>query len=396
MNRSTVVVVGAGPVGMLTALGLAQAGVDVTLVEANAGIVAEPRAMTYHWAVHDGMERLGLLEDMIEEGFKLREMCYRVLSTGEVIRFDIDAVSELTRHPYAVVLGQDQLEGIILRRLAGLSNVRVDWRTRVTGLEQDEAGATVLAERDGEHLRYRADWVVGADGARSIVRKLSGASFDGMTWPERFVATNVECDLEAHGWDPCNYVVDAKDGAVIAKVTRAGIWRVTFAEDVSLPLDSVEERIHAYYARVLPPDMPYRLVLHSAYNMHQRWVDRMRIGRVLLAGDAAHVTNPTNGFGLVSGMLDAQVLIDALAAVIGGTASPVVLDRYAEERRRVFEQVASPSSVETKRLVFHSADAERLSRDLARLREIAASRDLLRERFLVGHKLRTPSVVEAA
>lgn len=396
MKNSTVIIVGAGPVGMITALGLAQSGLDVTLIEANAGIVPEPRAMTYHWAVHEGMEKLGLLDDMVEEGFKLHEMCYRILSSGEVIRLNIDAVKDLTPHPYAVVLGQDQLEHIVLRRLQAMPNVRIHWRTRLLDLSQHDDGVEVTAERDGVPEVYRADWLVGADGGRSSVRKLIGASFDGMTWPQRFVATNVECDLEAHGWDPCNYVVDSKDGAVVAKVTRSGIWRVTFAEDVTLPLEDVEDRIHAYYARVLPKDMPYTLLLHSAYNMHQRWVDRMRVGRVLLAGDAAHVTNPTNGFGLVSGMLDAQVLIEALAAVANGHAPESVLDRYAEERRRVFEQVASPSSVETKRLVFHSDDPVRLEQDLTRLRAMAADRDLLRERFLIGRQLCTPSVLAAA
>lgn len=119
----------------------------------------------------------------------------------------------------------------------------------------------------------------------------------------------------------------------------------------------------------------------------------MRIGRVLLAGDAAHVTNPTNGFGLVSGMLDAQVLIEALAAVADGRAPESVLDRYSEERVRVFAEIASPSSVETKRLVFHSDDPVRLEEDLARLRAMANDRALLRERFQIGARLRTPSVL---
>jgi 3-(3-hydroxy-phenyl)propionate hydroxylase len=393
MKQSTVIIVGAGPVGMITALGLAQAGLDVTLIEAHAGIIPEPRAMTYHWAVHEGMQKLGLLDDMIEEGFKLHEMCYRILATGEVIRLGIDAISDLTPYPYAVVLGQDQLEGIVLRRLEAMPNVRIHWSTTVRELRQDDVGVEVVAEHDSRDVTFRADWLVGTDGGRSTVRKLVGATFEGMTWPQRFIATNVQCDLEAWGWDPCNYLVDPNDGAVIAKVTRSGIWRVTFSEDVSLPLESVEERIQAFYDRVLPQGMPYTKLLHSAYNMHQRWTDRMRIGRVLLAGDAAHVTNPTNGFGLVSGMLDAQVLIEALAAVADGRAPESVLDRYSEERVRVFAEIASPSSVETKRLVFHSDDPVRLEEDLARLRAMANDRALLRERFQIGARLRTPSVL---
>ncbi|MCD9027976.1 FAD-dependent monooxygenase [Luteimonas sp. BDR2-5] len=391
-----VIIVGAGPVGMITALGLARAGIGVRILEANAGIVPEPRAMTYHWTVHEGMQRLGLLDDMIAEGFKLHQMCYRILATGEVIRLDIGAMEGHTAHPYAVVLGQDQLEAIVLRHLARMPNVRIDWNTTVTGLAQDADGVTVEAEHEGVAVRRRAHWVVGADGGRSRVRKSIGVRFEGMTWPQRFVATNVVCDLEAHGWDPCNHLVDPADGAVIAKVTRSGIWRVTFSEDATLPLDGVVERIHAYYARVLPAGMPYELVLHSAYNMHQRVADRLRVGRVLLAGDAAHVTNPTNGFGLVSGILDSQVLSGALAAVLQGRAPDTVLDRYAEDRKRVFEEVASPSSVETKRLVFHSDDPGRLERDLQRLRAVAVDAALSRRQFMIGHRLQTPSLVAAA
>lgn len=396
MNRSSVMIVGAGPVGMINALGLARTGVDVVVLEVNPGIVPEPRAMTYHWTVHEGMERLGLLDDMVEEGFKLREMCYRVFATGEVIRHDISAMEGHTKHPYAVVLGQDQLEGIVLRHLAEYPNVTIHWNTSMTALEQDNAGVTVHAERDGEAVEYHADWLIGADGGRSNVRRQIGVDFPGITWPQRFVATNIVCDLEKHGWDVCSYLVDPQHGAVIAKVTKSGIWRVTFSEETSLTLDGIEDRIHAYYAKVLPPGLEYELSLYSAYNMHQRIAERMRVGRVLLAGDAAHVTNPTNGFGLVSGMLDAQVLSEALAAVVQGQASDAVLDRYAEDRKRVFEETASPSSVETKRLVFHSDDPARLERDLENLRRVATDPELARQRFMVGHRLQTGSVLLAA
>lgn len=395
MEHSSVVIVGAGPVGMICALGLARAGVDVTVLERNAGIVPEPRAMTYHWTVHEGMKRLGLLDDMIEEGFKLHEMCYRIFRTGEVIRLNIAAMQGYTEHPYAVVLGQDQLEHIVLKHLEQYRNVRIVWNTRVVGLEQDPDGVTVVAESKGAQAGYRADWVIGADGGRSLVRKAIGVDFPGMTWPQRFVATNVLYDFEAHGWDACNYLVDPEFGAVIAKVTRSGIWRVTFSESAELPLEGVEDRIKAYYERVFPGREPYELLLYSAYNMHQRVAERFRVGRVLLAGDAAHVTNPTNGFGLVSGMLDSQVLSEALAAVVQGRAETSVLDRYAEDRKRVFEETASPSSVETKRLVFHSNDPARLESDLARLRQVAINPELARAQFMIGHRLQTSQLVAA-
>jgi 3-(3-hydroxy-phenyl)propionate hydroxylase/6-hydroxy-3-succinoylpyridine 3-monooxygenase len=119
----------------------------------------------------------------------------------------------------------------------------------------------------------------------------------------------------------------------------------------------------------------------------------MRDGRVLLAGDAAHATNPTGGLGLTSGMLDTFVLYDALAAVIGGAVGAEVLDRYSEERLRVFTEIASPQASEWKRLVFHSDDPERLEGDLGMLRTVAADADARREGFLSMQALKTPSLV---
>jgi 3-(3-hydroxy-phenyl)propionate hydroxylase/6-hydroxy-3-succinoylpyridine 3-monooxygenase len=119
----------------------------------------------------------------------------------------------------------------------------------------------------------------------------------------------------------------------------------------------------------------------------------MRDGRVLLAGDAAHATNPTGGLGLTSGMLDTFVLYDALAAVIGGDADDAILDRYSEDRLRIFTEIASPQASEWKRLVFHSHDPERLEGDLGMLRHVEGDPDARREGFLSMRGLVTPSLV---
>jgi 3-(3-hydroxy-phenyl)propionate hydroxylase/6-hydroxy-3-succinoylpyridine 3-monooxygenase len=149
----------------------------------------------------------------------------------------------------------------------------------------------------------------------------------------------------------------------------------------------------AFFDAVLPGPKDFELVHHSPYRMHQRAAETFRVGRVLLAGDAAHATNPTGGLGLTSGILDAEVLHPALAAVVRGEASEDVLDRYAHERRRVFLEVASPQASELKRLVYHSADPERLEADLSGLRAVAADAELRRGSQLALLKLRTPQLV---
>jgi len=128
--------------------------------------------------------------------------------------------------------------------------------------------------------------------------------------------------------------------------------------------------------------------------MHQRAATTMRAGRVLLAGDAAHATNPTGGLGLTSGLFDTFVLYDSLAAVIKGTARESVLDRYAEERRRTFLEIASPQATANKRLIYHTSDPVELEARLAKLRALAADEDAQRTSFLFTKQLETPPLVQ--
>jgi 3-(3-hydroxy-phenyl)propionate hydroxylase len=201
-------------------------------------------------------------------------------------------------------------------------------------------------------------------------------------------------DFGALGYGPGNFLIHPEHGAVIARIDNEGLWRCTYCEDLSLPEETIPDRMPAYFRTILPADSDLpEVVQWSPYRMHQRAAERLREGRVLLAGDAAHATNPTGGLGLTSGMLDTFVLYDALAAVIGGAASDEVLDRYSDERLRVFTELASPQASEWKRLVFHSHDPERLEQDLGMLRHVAGDPDARREGFLSMQALITPSLV---
>jgi 3-(3-hydroxy-phenyl)propionate hydroxylase/6-hydroxy-3-succinoylpyridine 3-monooxygenase len=143
----------------------------------------------------------------------------------------------------------------------------------------------------------------------------------------------------------------------------------------------------------MPADASFELVAKSMYRMHQRATETMRVGRVLFAGDAAHVTNPTSGFGLVGGLYDAYVLTEALGPVIRDEASDAVLDRYSDDRLSAFWTVSSPVSTESKRLVFHSEDADRLEVDMKMYRRIAADPALLVSFWSQGKRIETPSVL---
>ncbi len=393
MKRDNVIVVGAGPTGLITALGLARAGVDVTVLESEAAIVDSPRAVVYHWAVLDGLAGVGILDEAIRTGFANPELCIIVPKTGEKIRLNINVLAGEVTHPYQVHLGQDKLAEIALRHLLRFPHARVHWSTKVVGLRQDGARVSVRADTPGGPVDFDAGWVVGADGGHSSVRQLLGLHMEGMTWPERFVATNIRYDYAKCGYAPANVVIDAPYGAIVARIDHTGLWRCTYCEDDSLPEETILERMPAYFNVALPGSKHYELVQYSPYRMHQRCAERMRVGRALLAGDAAHITNPTGGLGLTSGLYDAYVLYEALAAVIHGEVAEDVLDRYSEERRRAFLEHASPEASNFKRMVYHAKSDAELEAQLAGFREAARDQSLQRLIFLTAKKLETPSLL---
>lgn len=387
MSDNGVIIVGAGPVGLITALGLAQRGVEVTLLDGADDILDEPRGMTYHWAVLAGLERLGVLDDAMAIGWLNHDWSAQIHATGERISMDIGLLKDDVRHPYSLILGQDALGGVVKEHLERLPNATIRWGHRVAGLDQDGSGVTVHVETaDGAH-DLRCGWLVGADGGRSVVRRELGLGFEGMTWDERFVATNCRGGYDDHFVS--GYLVDAEHGAVIHKITQDGLWRHTFAEPLDLPEEGIEERIAAHFRAVLPEeDFNHEMLLWRHYRMHQRSAQTYRVGRTLLAGDAAHVTNPTRGFGLVGGMFDAFALAEALGAVVLDHADDVLLDRYAEERKRVFWDYTTPISSQAKRMVFEPTQ-ERLDA----FREAAADPVKTRQYLLSGVALATPSLL---
>jgi 3-(3-hydroxy-phenyl)propionate hydroxylase/6-hydroxy-3-succinoylpyridine 3-monooxygenase len=391
-----VVVVGGGPVGFIAALGLAQAGVRLTVIEAEPQIVNSPRAAVYFWSVLEGFERLGILEEAEAVGVRKQDYTYLVRGTGERIAYSMEVLAGHTPHPYNLHLPQDRLADVAMRKLQSLPNATVRFGARLEQLEQNADGVTlsVVTERETQELRAR--WVIAADGAASTVRRLLGLPFEGVTWPERFVATNVYCDFERHGYARATFVIDGRFGAVIAILNDEGLWRCTYMEDARLPEETFLERLPQMYRTILPAESAYRLERASPYRMHQRSAQRYRVGRVVLAGDAAHVTNPTGGLGLTSGLLDSYALYPALAAVVLEGADDEVLDRYSTARRDIFVNRVSPQATANKRLIFHANGGGReLEEALAVLRRLATDPEFRCQRLMFTKSLETAPLLGA-
>jgi 3-(3-hydroxy-phenyl)propionate hydroxylase/6-hydroxy-3-succinoylpyridine 3-monooxygenase len=390
-----VIVVGGGPTGFMNALGLAQAGVRVTVLEAEPAIIDSPRAAVYFWSVLDGLERLGILADAEAAGFRKQDYTYLVHRTGERIVYSLEVLEGHTRRPYNLHLGQHLLAGIAMRRLSNFPNATIRFGTRLRKLEQDDDGVTLTVSGEAARAEeLRAKWVIGADGAASTVRQQLGLTFDGMTWPERFVATNVYYDFERHGYARSTFVIDERFGAIIAMLNSDGLWRCTYMEDAALSEETFMERLPRMYEAILPGKGAYTVERASPYRMHQRSAQRYRAGRVVLAGDAAHVTNPTGGLGLTCGLFDSFALYPALAAVVLDGADDEVLDRYAQARRDAFVDRASPQAIANKQLIYHAnGGGTGLEGALAALRRFSSDRAFLLQRLMFTRSLETPPLL---
>jgi len=386
--KESVIIVGGGPVGLLTALGLGQKGIDVTVLEAEDRPSDSPRALAYPAPILEHFDNLGILETCKTLGIVKTAVDWLVHDTGEMLHMSMDSLKEVSDYPMSLHLGQDKIALVVLEKLAELPNVSVRFSAKVKDIVQDQAGVRVTLDDGADEEVVEGNWLVGCDGASSLVReRVLKTNFFGITWPERFVATNIYFDFEAEGYTATTFQVDHDNGAVIVKIDPEGLWRCTYMESEALPVETVGERIADKFKTLLPGDGAWTLKQHSPYRMHQRCADTMREGRILLAGDAAHITNPTGGLGLTSGVLDSMALVEALGQVITEGRDSAILTEYSDDRRRKFLEIASPRASLNKQIVFHMGPGHQRDEWLGYMRRAAQNPDMLRQMFSFSEQL---------
>jgi 3-(3-hydroxy-phenyl)propionate hydroxylase len=355
-GKLPVVIAGAGPTGLMCALALARRGVQVVVCEAEPSLTHDLRAGTFHPPTQEMMAPYGITARMHEHGLQVRRWQIRSRRGGLVAEFDLGLLADETPYPYRLHLEQHRLTPIQLDILRKEPTAEVHFRHRVTGFEQKANSVLVRFESEGIPGKLEASWLVGADGGRSTIRKLLPVEFEGFTWPEQFLVVSTPYDLARHGFTMNAYVADPVEWAAVFKmpdVGPPGLWRLAFPCDPGMPEDalldprSVQARMQGFLAL----EHDYEVRYQSIYRVHQRVASEWRCGRVLLAGDAAHLNNPLGGFGLNSGIHDAITLAEKLARVWRGEADDSLLDLYVRQRRAATIDHVQAMSIRNKRLL---------------------------------------------
>jgi 3-(3-hydroxy-phenyl)propionate hydroxylase len=356
MKTSRIIVVGAGPVGVVAALACAQHGFAVTLLEAESKVDDSPRAATTHPATLEMIDRLGLIESFIAQGLVARYFHFWDRPTRtRIAEFDHDLLRGETRFPFVVQTEQHKLANMGMDRLREYSESIIRFETRVTEIRQDDGGVTATAEGPDGIEEFQADYLIGADGGRSTVRKALNIDFEGYTWPERFLIFTVTDDFQQM-LDCCyrNYFADPQEWVNLFKIAGddgKGRWRACFPGriDEAEAQALTDEAVHGRIQRAFPKGESYNLVHRNLYKTHQRVAAKFRVGRVFLAGDAAHVNNPIGGLGLNCGIHDAIELADTLQQFVAGRADESLLDRYERRRRTMNIQFVQEATIANKK-----------------------------------------------
>jgi 3-(3-hydroxy-phenyl)propionate hydroxylase len=358
MDREPVLIAGAGPVGVVAALALAQRDIPVRVFEAAEQVNDAPRASTLHPATLELLSKLGLLNDVIAQGLVAPTFQFWDRPTGRLVaEFDHAILKHDTNCPFVVQCEQHKLARLCIGRLKSFRHAQVSFVSPVTSIRDSDNGveATIVTS-SGEHS-VRGSYLIGADGGRSTVRKALDIDFEGYTFPERFLVLTTSQDFaRARGVAFRAYFSDPDEWAALFKVAGndgRGSWRAVFPtvpgqddEDVTNEA-ATEARLQKFF----PKPGRYEVLHRNIYHVHQRVAASFQKGRIFLVGDSAHVNNPLGGLGLNCGIHDAVLLATLLSSVLLGERPQSDLSQYEAIRRPInIEYVQQQTIANKKRL----------------------------------------------
>ncbi|MEL6198645.1 MAG: NAD(P)/FAD-dependent oxidoreductase [Pseudomonadota bacterium] len=371
MRQVDVAVVGAGPVGTVAAAALQQRGINVAVFEAGKTVASDLRASTFHPPTLEMLESLGIIDDLLAYGLKAPIYHLRERASGDTVAFDMGELVGDTHFPFRLQCEQHVMSGMLAERIAARTEPVFHFEHRVVAFEQDDGGVTLALETPVAIEKVRARYVIAADGGNSITRKWLGATFDGFTYPEKFLCLSTERDLadDIRGLAYVNYVSDPEEWLVLLRTPN--VWRVLVPVDASsddavLLADATRDEVFSRLIGEAAVPTTHRTI----YRVHQRVVERFCHGRICLVGDAAHLNNPLGGFGMNSGIHDVWSLADVLAQALDGEHDAEALKQWDRQRHAVTHAFIQAQSMQNKRFIEQGAAGHD-----ARFAEMRATRD---------------------
>lgn len=335
-----VIVVGAGPVGMATALMLAGWSIPVVVLESKAGLDdIGSKAICMQRDVLDIFDRIGCAEPMMAEGvtWNVGRTYYR---DHELFVTSLPD-SGRSAFPWFINIAQTSTERYLLERVQATPLIDVRWGCQVTGVQQDADSAWVTYDSPAGPQTAAGQYVVGCDGSRSRVRRLLGLDFPGHSFDDQFLICDVRAKVDLGTerrfyfdppWNPGRQV--------LVHPQPDDVWRIDWQVpgDFDLEAERASGALEVRIRQIIGATTPYEIVWASQYRFHERMASAFAVNRVFLAGDSAHIVSPFGARGLNSGMQDAENLAWKLAFVLQGWAPKALLDTYAEERRAAAEE----------------------------------------------------------
>jgi 3-(3-hydroxy-phenyl)propionate hydroxylase len=395
-----VLVIGAGPVGLAVAIDLALRGVPVVVLDDDDTVSVGSRAICYAKRSLDILDRLGLGQRIVDKGvgWNVGKVFFR-----DALAYQFDLLPERGhRRPAFVNLQQYWLEQYLVERAGELRGIDLRWKSKVTNVRPGPEIVEVDVDTPDGGYTARSEWLVVCDGARSPVRRMLGLEAEGQVFRDRFLIADIhmKSDFPTERWfwfDPPFH----PGQSVLLHRQADDVWRVDFqlGWDADPELEKQPERILPRLRAMLGPEARFEIEWASVYTFQCRRIERFRQGRVLFAGDAAHVVSPFGARGANSGFQDADNLAWKLALVIEGKAPQRLLDSYDRERAQAADENILNSTRSTDFITPKSA-ASRLFRDAvlelakryAFARKLVNSGRLSTPAVLADSELNTPDV----